>query len=467
MTRRLFSHRLVSNRIASYRTTSLVVLLALIAAACSSGQATNANGDQDTTSATEPTTDDPQTAPEQTDESTTTTTIALTGPTTTFVPNTEGPFDTSGGAQFDPSSTEGVIIEQDPDRGPLDRYEAWPTDWTRRTVEDWNEFGAGLQASDPRDGIPPIDTPIFESVALAGQWLGPRDPGALVQLDGEARFYPLSILTRHEIVNDAFGDVPVAVTFCPLCNTAIAFDRRVNGEVLRLGVSGLLRNSDLVMWDDATTSLWQQITGEGVVGQFAGAQLETVPTSIVSFSQFVENFPDGKSLSGASGFGNREYGLNPYQGYSSSARPFLFNGETDDRLPALSRVVGVSEGDVIASYSFVRLETERVVNDEVDGLAITVFFAGDTADALDNQNIAISNAIGSAIAHNPVVDGQALTFVANDDGTFTDEQTSSTWSIIGVATGGELAGTQLEALEHRNEFWFAWQAFFGPESLRP
>lgn len=94
-------------------------------------------------------------------------------------------------------------------------------------------------------------------------WLEDREPGALVQFNDEVRFYPLSILTRHEIVNDRYGDVPVAVTFCPLCNTALTFDRRVDGEVLRFGVSGLLRKSDLVMWDDATTSLWQQITGEG------------------------------------------------------------------------------------------------------------------------------------------------------------------------------------------------------------
>ncbi len=452
------------------RLVSLLLLLGLIATACSSGEAASESASDDQTSTagddTPTTSDDPQTAPESPEETTTTTTIPLTGPTTTFVPDTSGPFSTDGGAQFDTSLVDGIIIEQDPDRGPLNSYTAWPTDWSRRTVEDWTEFRAGLQASDPRDGIPPIDSPVFESVALAGQWLGPRDPGALVQIDGEARFYPLSILTRHEIVNDAFGDVPVAVTFCPLCNTAIAYDRRVNGEVLRLGVSGLLRNSDLVMWDDATTSLWQQITGEGLIGDFAGAQLESVPTSIVSFAQFVESFPDGKSLAGESAFGRQSYGVNPYQGYSSGSRPFLFDGEIDERLPALSRVVGVTEGDAIAAYAFGRLEIERVINDEVAGVPIAVFFAGETADALDQQAIAISQAIGSAVAHDPVVDGQVLTFTANDDDTFTDDQTGSTWSIVGIAIDGELEGTQLGALQHRNEFWFAWQAFFGPESLR-
>ena len=435
-----------------------LVSLAAVAVACSSTADETASGD-----ATAPSTSDPSSA-DAVDQDQPRSTTSLDGPTTTFVPNLAGPFDTSGGLQFDPTAVD-VIVDEDADPGALGRY-PWPTDWTRRTVEDWSEFQPGLLSSDPRDGIPPIDTPVFETVTAAAQWLSPRDPGALVQVGGEARFYPLSILTRHEIVNDAFDDVPVAVTFCPLCNTAIAYDRRVNGEVLRFGVSGLLRNSDLVMWDESTTSLWQQITGVGVVGSFAGAELESVSTSIVSFSQFVESFPDGKSLAAESGFGRTTYGVNPYTGYSSSERPFLFSGETDGRLPALSRVVGVSEGEVIASYSFERLEAERVVNDEVDGLPIVVFFGGETADALDQRDIATSNVIGSAVAHDPVVNGQTLTFTATSDGVFVDDQTGSKWSIAGVALDGELAGTQLKPLQHRNEFWFAWQAFFGPESLR-
>ncbi len=453
--------------------TSLLLLLALIASACSSTATPEVATDGDSAESEAPeaseTSDAEErspTAPDDEEAPTTTAPFVVDGPTTTFVPDLAVDFNLDGGAAFDAASTEGLFIEEDPDRGDLNRYETWPTDWSRRTVEDWNEFGAGLQSSDPRDGIPPLDTPAFESPALAAQWLGPREPGALVQLEGEVRFYPLSILTRHEIVNDVFGDVPVAVTFCPLCNTAIAFDRRVNGEVLRFGVSGLLRNSDLVMWDDKTTSLWQQITGEGVVGQYAGAQLESIPTSIVSFRQFAENFPDGKSLSADAGFGRTAYGSNPYQGYSSSSSPFLFRGDVDDSLEPLSRVIGVTEGETTASYSFARLQAESVVNDEVGGVPIVVFHAGDTADALDQSAIAISDPIGSAIAHSPVVDGQTLTFTANDDETFTDDQTGSTWSVLGIASDGELAGTQLAPVEHRNEFWFAWQAFFGPESLR-
>ena len=240
----------------------------------------------------------------------------------------------------------------------------------------------------------------------------------------------------------------MAVTFCPLCNTSITFDRRVDGEVLRFGVSGLLRNSDLVMWDDRTNSLWQQISGEGVVGDFAGVELEWIPTSVVSFRQFVENFPDGVSLAAESARGRQAYGANPYVGYSSLDQPFLFDGVADDRLPALSRVVGITEGDVTVAYSFDQAVASGVINDEVGGQPIVVLAGGSTTDALDGRNIAESQAIGSAIAYVPIVDGETLTFTANGDETFTDDQTGSTWSIIGVATDGPLAGSSLGTVSY-------------------
>ena len=434
------------------RRSALLLGLVLVLAACSTGEslfdADRAGGPLDS------------------DEARPSTTLP-SGPTTTFVPPLVGPFTSDGGAVFDAGRAEVIVESADDLRLPSALSGlAFPTDWTRRTVEDWNEFLPGLSGADPRDGIPPLDQPVFETVAAAAEWLGPREPGALVQLDGEARFYPLSILTRHEIVNDAFGGVPVAVTFCPLCNTALSFDRRVNGETLRFGVSGLLRNSDLVMWDDKTTSLWQQITGEGVVGDFAGAQLEIIPTSIVSFDQFAQTFPDGKSLAAESGFGRGTYGINPYSGYSASSRPFLFSGEIDDRFEALSRVVGVDTGDAIRAYPFDALQQRQVINDTIGDVPVAILWGGDTADALDQRVIGTSDAIGTALALDPVVGGVALTFVPGPTpGTFVDDQTGSTWTVLGQATDGELAGTQLDVVTHRNEFWFAWQAFFGPEEV--
>lgn len=440
----------------------------LVATACSSGVSDNAAAEEVATDAEAENPTAPEAEEPEEVEPDGSVPQKIEGPEETFNPPLEGPFSADGGITFDPAAVEADLFIEELPNGPLaNTYITWPTDWTRRTVEDWDEFSPGLGSTDPRDGIPPIDVPIFETVSLASEWIAPNEPGALVQVNGEARFYPLSIMTAHEIVNDAFGDVPVAVTYCPLCNTAIAFDRRVNGEVLDFGVSGLLRNSDLVMWDRQTTSLWQQITGNSVIGEFAGAQLETVPTSIVSFGQFAEGFPDGLSLAGESARGRQAYGLNPYTGYSSSAGPIpsFFGADLDDRVPALSRVIGVTEGDALVAYTFDRIASELVINDEVNGVSIVVFGGGETTDALDQRSIAGSQSIGSAVAYIPAVEGQALTFTANDDGTFTDDQTGSTWLITGNAIEGDLAGSQLEIAEHRNEFWFAWQAFFGPDAL--
>ncbi|MEJ7800069.1 MAG: DUF3179 domain-containing protein [Ilumatobacter sp.] len=377
----------------------------------------------------------------------------------TTSPAEEAPDSTADSPAGDASSTTVDPIEDGTELSLAiaQATEPWPTDWTNRTV-GLDEFRLGIGGVDPRDRIPPIDEPVFEPIASA-DWLDAREPGALVQFGDEIRFYPLSILTRHEIVNDRFGDVPVVVTFCPLCNTAISFDARVDGQTLRFGVSGLLRNSDLVMWDDATTSLWQQITGEAVVGDFAGTQLELIPTSIVSYGDVLENFPDAISLSRDTGFGI-EYGANPYRAYSSSTSPFLFDGDPDPRYPALSRVVGVTLDGNEKAYPFSVLREQRAINDELAGTPIVVLWGGDTADALDAAAIADGEAIGSGIAYDRRVGDQVLTFSLGGADLFTDDQTDSTWTLLGVAIDGPLKGERLSTVTHRNEFWFAWAAFF-------
>ncbi|MCZ6738658.1 MAG: DUF3179 domain-containing protein [Actinobacteria bacterium] len=335
----------------------------------------------------------------------------------------------------------------------------WETDFSNRII-DLEELLVGIPISDPRDAIPPIDNPQFEAVS-ASDWIQDPEPGVLIEIEGDARFYPLSVMTRHEIVNDEVGGIPVAVTYCPLCNTALVFDRRFEGETLRLGVSGLLRNSDLVMWDDVTQTLWQQVTGEAIVGEHAGKSLTPLASAIVRWADFRDSHPDGQALSSDQGFG-LVYGSNPYEFYSSRSRPYNFySGEIDDRFPALERVVGISVNGIDKAYPFSLINKVRVVHDNLAGQELVVFWgASDTADALDSGLIADAIGIGTGIVYNPVVDGERLTFVASGDTEFVDNETGSTWSILGKATSGELAGEELELLPHRNEFWFAWQAFF-------
>ncbi len=336
--------------------------------------------------------------------------------------------------------------------------EPWPTDWSIRSI-DLAELKLGIGRIDPRDAIPPIDNPTFESLDDASGWLDPREPGMMVAWAGTARFYPLSILHRHEIVNDHFSGVPLAVTYCPLCNTALAFDRRVGGEVLRFGVSGLLRNSDLVMWDDQTVSLWQQVTGEALVGTATGMVLARIPSAIVSFADFASAYPDGTSLARENGFGI-PYGVNPYSGYSSRAAPYPFyTDEIDPRYPALERVVGVDLDGRATAYPFSVLNRLGAVNDTIGEVPIAVFWGGDTADALDTPTVRDGRSIGTGIAFYRQVADRTLTF-AKEGELFRDAETNSTWTLLGEGVTGPLAGTRLEIAPHRNEFWFAWGAFY-------
>lgn len=328
----------------------------------------------------------------------------------------------------------------------------WETDFCQSQEGVFSEIISG---GVPRDGIPPIDDPAFESIEDGQAWLQPQSPVVAFELGGVARAYPLAILTRHEIVNDIVGDVPVAVTFCPLCNSAVVFERQYEGRLLRFGVSGLLRNSDLIMWDDQTQSWWQQFTGEGIVGAYTGAQLEMLPSQVVSFSAFIEQYPAGEVLSRS----GRNYGSNPYVGYDSASQPFLFRGEIDDRLPPTERVLaGLLAGQPIA-YPFPVLAALGVINDTVGERNVVAIWQPGTTSALDQADIDSSRDVGMAALYNRALDGQLLTFQLASDSQIIDDQTGSSWNIFGAAIAGELTGKQLKQELAFPHFWFAWAAF--------
>ncbi len=330
----------------------------------------------------------------------------------------------------------------------------WQTDWTRHTV-DYDEIIAG---GPPRDGIPSLDQPAFVGQEEASAWLATTEPVIALELNGETRAYPVQILTWHEIVNDEVGGVPVAVTFCPLCNSAVVFDRRVGEQVYEFGVSGLLRNSDLIMYDRTTESLWQQFTGEGIVGQHAGDRLTIVPASLISFAEFRAAYPDAPVLSRETGY-SRQYGVNPYVGYDSSTQPFLFRGPPDPRLPAMMRVVGVNLNGVQIAYPYDVLVERGVIHDVIAGQSVVVFHSFGTNSALGAAVIAEAEDVGATGVFAPIADGQALTFTLSD-GRILDEQTGSMWNLAGQAVEGELAGACLERIAATDHFWFSWAAFY-------
>ena len=364
----------------------------------------------------------------------------------TAAPNSDAP--TPGETSLENPSPDEPITKVGP---PITRP-GWLTDFGIASIEL-----SELTQGQVKDGIPALRDPNFLPVSEV-TFLGDQEPVIAFQHNGDARAYPLQILMWHEIVNDVVGGRPVLITFCPLCNTAIAFDRTIEGTVLEFGVSGFLRNSDLVMFDDETESFWQQITGEAIVGVRTGTSLELLPSSIVSWQDFRTSFPDGLVLSQDTGF-SRPYGQNPYVGYDDiNSSPFLFRGELDGRLAAMERVVTVELGGETVAYPMRFLEDRPVVEDQVGGQKIVVFFKKGTVSALDMNSIANSRDVGSAAVFRPEVGSLSLTFVAQGDA-FLDQETGSLWNIFGQAVSGELKGERLEPIVSGNHFWFAWAAF--------
>jgi Protein of unknown function (DUF3179) len=341
----------------------------------------------------------------------------------------------------------------------------WETDFSNHSAP-LDEFVGG---GPPKDGIPSIDEPRFVSVQEADEFLDAREPVAVVELEGEVRAYPLQILTWHEIVNDEIAGEPVAVTYCPLCNSTVAFRREIEGEPVEFGTTGMLRNSDLVMYDRKTESWWQQITAEAVVGELTGERLDVLPSQILAWDEFQRMHPEGAVLSRDTGF-ERDYGRNPYTAYDRDpkSQPFLFEGEPDRSLPPKERVAAIKTGSESAVvYPFSRLADEAPINDEVDGEPVVVFFDPDVASALDSALISAGRDVGAAAVFERRVDGRMLDFEPGPErGAFRDSRTGSTWNMSGEATAGPLAGTQLEQVPHDDQFWFALAAFFEDAEIR-
>jgi hypothetical protein len=329
------------------------------------------------------------------------------------------------------------------------------------------DFDRVISGGPPPDGIEPIDDPCFDAVDVAEDWLEPQSPVLVVEVGDDRRAYPLAIMTQHEIVNDVVGGEPVVVTYCPLCNSGLAFRRTVDGQVLDFGTSGRLFQSNLVMYDRQTRTLWSQFDGRAVVGaDFVGTDLQRLTTALLSFSEFQRSTPDGLVLS-QDGQPNRDYGRNPYPGYEEAGDTFLFEGPRDGRLPPTTRVVGIGAGTDPVAVPLPTLEEQRVVDLEVGARPVTVWWAPGQASALDQPTVDEGRDVGSTAAFVREHDGALLEFApVADDPTRFREQGGSTFDLLGVAVDGPLQGVRLEPVARDDTFWFVWFAFQPETTIR-
>ena len=295
----------------------------------------------------------------------------------------------------------------------------------------------------PRDGIPSIDNPKFVSVQDASKFLQGADLVIGVSINDDTRAYPLQILVWHEIVNDVVGGTPVAVTYCPLCFTSQVFIRDVDGQMLQFGTSGKLYNSNLVMYDRTSESLWSQAMGEGIVGRYAGKDLEKIPFEVSYWDDWKKQYPDSKVLSIDTGFG-RPYGTDPYGDYYTSPQVLFPVSHRDDRLGVKEVVIGLEHEGFFKAYKLQDIEDKKVINDEVNGKSVLLFSPKPfTARAFDRT-----------------IDNKILDF--NYDpatGKITDSQTGSEWNLEGKAIKGAMEGKSLSRVPFDEGFWFSWVAF--------
>ncbi len=329
----------------------------------------------------------------------------------------------------------------------------WNTDFCKTSV-DFSELRGG---GPPRDGIPPIDAPKFTGFSVADSWLTEKSPLIAVVHGGNAKGYPLEILLWHEIVNDTVGGKPLAITFCPLCYAAIAYERpTVDNKLLTFGTSGNLRNSDMVMWDRQTESWWQQFSGDAIVGALTGTSLTHFDSKIMGYKQFKDLYPNGKVLSRETGH-NKKYGSTPYAGYDNpDTKPFLFEGEVKGPHKSTEYVVGIKHRNHSDYVTLKELQENRVIQRMVGGIPLVYFWTAGANSTMDKTKIAESKDLGTvAVFVAPSVD-----LVWKAEGNYIADDQGNVWDLSGRPMS-ETGRGPLKSIPHRLVYWFAWQTFFG------
>jgi hypothetical protein len=314
-----------------------------------------------------------------------------------------------------------------------------------------------------KNAIPAITDPAFDSdwsdlsiqVTNYGstETIKPRleddDEVIGVERDGSARAYPLRVLDWHEIVNDDLGG-PLLVTYCPLCGSGMTAVRKADGETTVFGVSGYLYQSDLVMYDEATDSLWSQIMATAIRGDLTGETLTLVPSTITTWGSWTDDHPDTEVLLPPPESGTivesspRDYTRSPYGGYGDSRQIGIGNNTyDDDRLHPKATVIGITDGSAATAYPLDAVSDDGVVNDTVGSLPVVVTVGSD--DSLH--------------AYERSVDGETLTFDADGDSHMTAG--GSRWKrSSGEAVSGSHEGTTLTRANDRSSmFFFAWKDF--------
>ncbi len=316
----------------------------------------------------------------------------------------------------------------------------------------------GLVSVAPPGAIPAIDRPRFETAQRARRWLGPNAPVVVVRAGTDVRAYPSAILLWHEVVNDTVGGRPLVISFCPLCNTAVVYERTVAGDAHLFDVSGELLLGAAVLRDRSFGTTYAQPTGRRISGSRALGPLRWYPSDLVTLDQAATADPRLRVLSRNTGY-RRDYGTTPYpRSDLPGSAPNLFDGFVDARLHPKTRLVGAVVDGLPQAWRYDALRDARVHNDSVGAQPVVVVFRAATASIGAGRNLAEAPAVGSAGVFDSRVGARVLHFDRAGDDAITDRETSSVWDLTGLARSGPLAGTRLRVLPHLDTYWYTWAA---------
>ncbi len=340
----------------------------------------------------------------------------------------------------------------------------WKTDLSKHSVNL-----SEIQIVLPKGSFPALDFPEFIGKKEGLQSFYSKEPVIAIEINGNAKAYSLNILTMHEISNDTLDGIPILVTYCPLCNSGIVYQRNLvfdgKQQTIEFEPSGMLRNSDMVMLDRNTETLWQQLMGVGISGKFDQVQLSILPSLIISVEEFFDRYPDGKILSKQTGFKESEkfYGTNPYKNYDQkNAKPYqrFFNSDKiDPRLSPLERIVDIESNGKYKVYTFQDIKKASVINDTFHNKKVVLFYKKGAISVLDQSKISDSKDIGMVTVFSRILNDKELHF-EKKKGVFKDISTDSSWDITGFCFKGKFKGKQLKIEPHSNHFAFAWLAFY-------
>ena len=342
----------------------------------------------------------------------------------------------------------------------------WKTDTVNHTVDL-----ADLTLAAQKDQIHTLEYPSFITKSDASYHYYEYEPVIAITQNGQTKAYPLSVLTLYELANDTIGGMNLMITFCPMCNSAIVYNREVEVDgkkiTLNFGVSGLLMHNDMIMYDKETESWWEQLMGSAVVGKLAGTTMEMIPAYLISVHDYFDRYPNGAILSPdcmTLHFDKHHhrpfYHLNHDKKHMDTA--YFISEKVDPRLPPLERVLDIHSHGHTTIYPFSALAHKHVLNETFEGLNYVIFYHGGTVSVQDEDKLSKSKKVGSAVAFRSELNGVKYTFHKSGH-YFKDDQTGSLWDITGYCREGSLKGKQLWLLPHSNHFAFVYLAFF-PDS---